>query len=212
MGKKGGGFGTTLVLALVLVVVSVGLGVGISRFEFAERAPLIGPLLREQPARTTTSPAVVEGVQGLDRLATVRFTESIVVMRTSASDNALERLFTGEEVILVASGTVEAGIDLSAIGEDDVRVRDGTATIRLPEPEVLSTNLDEERTRVYDRDYSLLNVRPDDRLVEDARATAEDRIEGAARDNDILATAERNARDSIRALVTSLGFKEVRFR
>ena len=211
MGKKGGGFGTTLVLALVIVVLSVGLGVGISRLDFAERVPLIGPLLQERPARTTTSPVVVEGVKELDQLATVRVTESIIVTRQSASDNALDRLFSGEKVLLVASGNVEAGVDLSGLGEDDVRVNDDTVSIRLPEPEVLSASLDEDKTRVYDRDYSPLNLRPDDDLVEEARATAEERIEAAARENGILDTAETNAEDSIRALVKALGFKEVRF-
>ena len=211
MGKKGGGFATTLVLALVIVVLSVGLGVGISRFDFAERMPLIGPLLQERPSQTTTSPVVVEGVRGLDRLATVRVTESIIVTRESASDNALDRLFSGEKVLLVASGNVEAGVDLSEIDENDVQARDDTVTIRLPEPEVLSANLDEEKTRVYDRDYSLLNLRPNDDLVEEARATAEERLEAAARENDILDTAETNAEESIRTLVKALGFKEVQF-
>jgi hypothetical protein len=211
LGKKGGGFATTLVLALVIVVLSVGLGVGISRFDFAERMPLIGPLLQERPSQTTTSPVVVEGVRGLDRLATVRVTESIIVTRESASDNALDRLFSGEKVLLVASGNVEAGVDLSEIDENDVQARDDTVTIRLPEPEVLSANLDEEKTRVYDRDYSLLNLRPNDDLVEEARATAEERLEAAARENDILDTAETNAEESIRTLVKALGFKEVQF-
>ena len=210
MGKKGGGFVTTLVLALVIVVLSVGLGIGISRFDFAERVPLIGPLLQERPARTTTSPVVVEGVRELDRLATVRVTESILVTRESGGD-VLDRLFSGEKVLLVATRDVEAGVDLSEIGEDDVRVEDETVTIRLPEPEVLSASLDEEETRVYDRDYSPLNLRPDDDLVEEARAEAEERIEDAARENGILDTAETNAEQSIRALVVVLGFEEVRF-
>jgi Protein of unknown function (DUF4230) len=38
-----------------------------------------------------------------------------------------------------------------------------------------------------------------------------DRIEDAARDEDILDQAEQNARDSIRAFVTSLGFEKVEF-
>ncbi len=210
MGKKGGGFVTTLVLALVIVVLSVGLGIGISRFDFAERMPLIGPLLQERPARTTTSPVVVEGVRELDRLATVRVTESILVTRESGGD-VLERLFSGEKVLLVATGDVEAGVDLSEIGEDDVKVEDETVTIRLPEPEVFSASLDEQETRVYDRDYSPLNLRPDDDLVEEARAEAEERIEAAARENGILDTAETNAEQSIRALVVVLGFEEVRF-
>jgi hypothetical protein len=40
-----------------------------------------------------------------------------------------------------------------------------TVTIDLPEPQILSASLDEEKTRVYDRDFSPLNVRPDDDLV-----------------------------------------------
>ena len=211
MGKKGGGFATTLVLALVIVVLSVGLGIGISRFDFAERVPLIGPLLQERPARTTTSPVVVEGVRELDQLATVRVTESIIVTRESGSENALDRLFSGEKVLLVATGDVEAGVDLSEVGEDDVRVEGETVTIRLPEPEVLSASLDEEKTRVYDRDYGPLNLRPDDDLVEAARAEAEERIEAAARENGVLKTAETNAEGSIGAFVRALGFEEVRF-
>jgi uncharacterized protein DUF4230 len=209
--KKGGGFATPLVLALVIVVLSVGLGIGISRFDFAERAPLIGPLLQETPPRTTTSPVVVEGVRELDQLATVRVTESILVTRESGGENALDRLFSGEKVLLVATGDVEAGVDLSEIGEEDVRVEGETVTIRLPEPEVLSASLDEEETRVYDRDYSPLNLRPDDDLVEEARAEAEERIEAAARENGVLDTAETNAEGSIGAFVRALGFEEVRF-
>ncbi len=210
MGKKGGGFVTTLVLALVIVVLSVGLGIGISRFDFAEKMPLVGPLLQERPARTTTSPVVVEGVRELDKLATVRVTESILVTRESGGD-VLDRLFSGEKVLLVATGDVEAGVDLSEVGEDDVRVEGETVTIRLPEPEVLSASLDEQKTRVYDRDYSPLNLRPDDDLVEEARASAEEGIEAAARENGVLETAETNAEGSIGAFVQALGFERVRF-
>ena len=210
MGKKGGGFATTLVLALVIVVLSVGLGVGISRFDFAERMPLIGPLLQEKPPQTTTGPVVVEGVRELDQLATVRWTESVPVTRQSGGD-VLERLFSGEEVLVVATGEVEAGVDLADVDRDDVRVEGETVTMRLPEPEILSASLDEEKTRVYDRDFSPLNVRPDDDLVEEARLRAVEKVEATARQNGILETAETNAEDSIRAFVETLGFEEVRF-
>ena len=211
MGKKGGGLGTTLVLALVIVCVSVGLGIGISRFDFMERVPVLGSLLEEKPPRTTTGPVVVEGIQELDQLATVRWTESVPVTRESGGD-ALERLFSGEKVLLIATGEVEAGVNLADIGKDDVSVNGDSVTIKLPEPEILSASLDEEKTHVYDRDFSLLNVRPDDDLVEKARAQALVKIKGAALENEILDTAEQNAENSIRAFVTSLGFEKVRFR
>ena len=211
MGKKGGGLGTTLVLALVIVCVSVGLGIGISRFDFMERVPVLGSLLEEKPPRTTTGPVVVEGIQELDQLATVRWTESVPVTRESGGD-ALERLFSGEKVLLIATGEVEAGVNLADIGKDDVSVNGDSVTIKLPEPEILSASLDEEKTHVYDRDFSPLNVRPDDDLVEKARAQALVKIKGAALENEILDTAEQNAENSIRAFVTTLGFEKVRFR
>lgn len=211
MGKRDGGLGTTLVLALVIVLVGVGLGVAGSTSGFMERVPIVGPLLfEEQPARTTTGPVVVEGIQELDQLATVRWRESVVVTRESGGTQ-IERFLTGERVLLVATGDVEAGVDLAQLGEDDVRVDGDSVTIRLPEPEILSASLDEERTRVYDRDFGILNLRPDDALAEEARVAAVERIEEAARNEEILQEAEQNAEDSIRAFVTTLGFEEVRF-
>ena len=211
MGKKGGGLGTTLVLALVIVLVGVGLGFALSTQGFMERLPVIGPLFyEEEPAQTTTGPVVVEGVQDLNRLATVRWRESVVVTRESGGTE-LERFLAGEKVLLVATGDVEAGVDLASLGRDDVTVNGETVTIRLPEPEILSVSLDEQKTGVYDRDFGPLNLRPDDDLVEQARAAAVDRIEQAARDEDILDQAEQNAEDSIRAFVRTLGFEEVRF-
>ncbi|MDQ3638405.1 MAG: DUF4230 domain-containing protein, partial [Actinomycetota bacterium] len=167
-------------------------------------------LFEERPAQTTTGPVVVEGIQDLDQLATVRWTESVPVTRESGGSQ-LKRILTGEEVLLVAVGEVEAGVDLSKMDREDVRVDGDEVTIRLPEPEILSTNLDEEGTRVYDRDFSLLNLRPDDDLVEEARATAEEKVEATARENGVLDQAQANAENSIRAFVKSLGFKEVQF-
>jgi hypothetical protein len=211
MVRKGGGFGTTLVLAFVIVVLSIGLGVALSTQSFMERLPVVGPLLfEEEPARTTTGPVVVEGIQDLNQLATVRWKESVIVTRESGGTD-LEQFLVGEKVLLVATGDVEAGVDLASLGHDDVKVNGEKVTIRLPEPEILSVSLDEQKTGVYDRDFGPLNLRPDDDLVEQARTAAVDRIEQAARDEDILDQAEQNAEDSIRAFVTTLGFEEVRF-
>ena len=209
MGNKGGGLGTTLVLALVIVVLSLALGVGLARYGLL--LPIVGPLLGEKPPRTTTGPVVVEGIRELDQLATVRWTESVPVTRETGGD-ILDRLFDGERVLVIATGEVEAGVDLGDIGKEDVSVNSDTVTIDLPEPQILSASLDEEKTRVYDRDFSPLNVRPDDDLVEEARLQAVEKIRDAARENEILVTAEHNVEDSVRAFVTTLGFEEVRFR
>ena len=208
MGRKGAGLGTTLVLALVIVVLAVALGVGLARF--GETLPIVGPLLGEMPPRTTTGPVMVEGIRDLDQLATVRWTESVPVTKESGGD-IWERVFDGEKVLLLATGNVEAGVDLGDINANDVGVSGDTVTIDLPEPEILSASLDEKTTRVYDRDSSPLNLHPDDDLVEQARLRAVEKIEASARENGILDTAEANAEDSIRAFLTTLGFEKVRF-
>ncbi len=206
--KKGGGIWTTLALAALIVVLAVAAGVGLDRY--GSSLPMVGWLFGEGQPRTTTSPVVVEGVQKLDRLATVRSTQSVVVTKETGG-SALRRSLTGEKVLLIAVGNVEAGVDLSSIGEGDVQVQGNSVEIRLPKPEIFSVNLDEEKTRLYDRDQGLLRLRPDDTLVEEARQDAQDELLAAARQNDILQTAEQNAEDSIRAFVTTLGFEKVRF-
>lgn len=210
MGRKGSGLGATLVLALVIVVVAVGIGLGLSRYGY--RLPVVGWFF-DVPVQTTTSPVVVKGIQRLDRLATVRFNESVVITKESGG-KGLRQLLTGEKLILVAEGNVEAGIDLSALGRGDVRVDDKnkSVTIDLPQPQLFSASLDEKHTRVYDQDMGLMpRINPSEDLAEEARDEAQDQLLEAARKDDILDYAERNAEDSIRSFVTTLGFEEVQF-
>jgi hypothetical protein len=205
--KRGGGLFTTFVLALMIVVFSAAIGVGLANYGY--RLPVVG-LLFERPAQTTTSPVVVEGIQDLNQLATARATQSVIVTRESGGGR-IERFLVGERVLLVAVGEVEAGVNLEDLSRDDVRVEGETVTIRLPEPELLSSSLDEERTRLYDRDRGILNLRSDDALVQEARIEAERRIREEAERSGLLDRAESNAETSIRAFALSLGFERVRF-
>ena len=111
----------------------------------------------------------------------------------------------------MAVGEVEAGVDLDELGPEDVRVTGDTVYIDLPAARILDSSLDEDKTRVYDRDRGVLKFRGNDGLIEEARREAEHRMVEAARDNDILTKAQDNAEASISTLVTSLGYDEVRF-
>lgn len=205
---KSGGLLTTVLVAILVVVISVAVGVGLARY--GSSLPAVGWLFGEGQSQTTTSPVVVEDIQKLDRLDTVRMTESVVVTKDTGGTE-LRRFLTGEEVLLVAVGKVEAGVNLSSLKKDDVRVDGKSVRIRLPKPEVSSVSLDEEKTRLYDRDQGILRLRPDETLVEEARKDAQDELLAAASQNDILTTAESNAEDTVRTFLTTLGYKEVRF-
>ena len=208
MGKKSSGVGSALILAVAIVVLGVALGVGLARYGSA--LPLLGPIFGEARTQTTTSPVVVEGVRDLDQLATVRWTESVVVTKETGG-NAIKKTLTGEKVVLVATGEVEAGVDLSSLKREDVKVGENRVRIKLPEPELLGSSLDEEKTKLYDRDQGLLRLRPDDDLVKEARIEAEDKILAAANENGIRDTAEQNAESTIRTFAKTLGFEEVEF-
>ncbi len=209
--KKGGErswFRSIFLPALAIVVLAAGLGVGLVRYGY--QLPVVGWLF-QVPQQTTTSPVVIEGIKDLDQLATVRATESVVVTKQSGG-SGLRQFLTGEKLVLVATGNVEAGVDLSSLGKNDVNVDGKKVTIRLPESKILSTSLDEDKTRVYDRQQGLLNIKPDDAMAEQARQDAEREILAAAEKNDIRDQARKNAESSIRALVTTLGFDKVSFK
>lgn len=206
--KSGGGLVVTLPLALLLVAVGVAVGLGVAYA--AGNLSWTRFVTGEPETETSNTGVVVEGVRELNELSSVQWTESVNVTRESGYEN-IPRFLSGERVLLVAVGEVRAGTDLDGIEPQDVRVDDESITIDLPEPEILSASLDEERTRIYDRDQGLLNLRPDDTLVEEARLEAEREIETAARENGILDYAEDGTEDGIRAFVQTLGFEEVEF-
>ncbi len=197
---RGGGFGATLVLAMLLVVVSLAAGAGFT-------------YLIWNPTQPSES-AVVLGVQRLNELATVKQTVQVIVTEEeneSILTQPLPEFLTGEKLLLVAVGEVEAGVDLDELGDDDVRVVGKTVTIDLPDAHILGSSLDEDQTKLYDRDRGLLKLRGNDDLLEEARRDAEDRMVETAREGDIIEQARNNAEESIRTFVTSLGYRRVVF-
>jgi hypothetical protein len=193
-------FGTTLILALLLVIVSVAAGAGLVYLIWNPTEP--------------DEPAVVQGIQRLNELATVKYTTQVLVTEEENSEifrQPLPEFLTGEKVLLVAVGEVEAGVDLDELEPEDVRVKGDTVYLDLPAARILDSSLDEDKTRLYDRDRGVFKIRGDDDLIEEARRDAVDKMVEAARENGILDKAQNNAETSISTLVTSLGYDEVRF-
>lgn len=131
--------------------------------------------------------------------------------RESGAIPRVPEFLRGESVLLIATGEIRAGVDLDELRLGDVSVEEGRVTINLPEPEILSAALDEEETRVWDRDQGLLDFNPDEDLETEARREAVRRIEDSALDDGILDRAEENAETSLRSFIQSLGFEEVEF-
>jgi len=157
-----------------------------------------------------SSAAVVERIRKLSRLETVVYSMDKIVVGQKQSV-LLPDFIAGDKLLLIAHGEVTAGIDLSLLQPGDVTVKDDSVTIRLPGPAVLSTRIDNERTKVYSRDTGLL-VMADPNLETEVRKAAEEQIGQAAVADGILDKAKTNAVASLTALLYGLGFRTVEIR
>jgi hypothetical protein len=80
----------------------------------------------------------------------------------------------------------------------------------LPEAQVLTTRLDNDKTRVYSRETGLL-VPTDPDLESQVRQEAEHQLQTAALADGILQTAQKNARSTVTSLLQGMGFEKVEF-
>jgi hypothetical protein len=154
-----------------------------------------------------SSPAVVDRIRKLSRLETVVFSLDKIVEGERESAY-LPNFLVGEKLLLIAHGEVTAGVDLGQLKLGDVWVHGDSVKVRLPAAQVLSTRIDNARTRVYSRTTGLL-VTADPNMETQVRQAAEEQIAKAALDDGILDMAKQNARASVTALLAGLGFRQV---
>jgi hypothetical protein len=154
-----------------------------------------------------SSPSVVEKIRQLSRLETVVYSLDKIVDGERQSPY-LPDFLVGDKLLLVAHGEVIAGVDLGQLKPNDVSVHGDTAQVRLPAPQVLTTRIDNQQTRIYSRTTGLL-VAPDRNLESEVRLAAEQQITQAALADGILDKASQNARTSVTALLYGLGFHKV---
>jgi hypothetical protein len=120
----------------------------------------------------------------------------------------LPKFLVGDHLLLVVHGEVVAGINLASLQNGDVQVQGQKVSIHLPAAEVLSTRIDNAKTRVYSRDTGLFST-PDPNLESEVREEAERQLQQAALQDGILKTAADNARSTLSGMLQGLGFHEV---
>ncbi|PDW02443.1 hypothetical protein CJ255_14040 [Candidatus Viridilinea mediisalina] len=213
---RGGGGGGCSQMSMVLAITVLALLIA---FVFLVNSTLGGlgqlfggglPSMREIIVTPTpqiiTGAAVVQRVTELSRLETSSYTIQTVIEVQQSQGNPIFDFFAGDALLLIAKGTVIAGVDMSTITSDDVSVGpDGrTLTLRIPPAQVFSTSLDNEATRVYNRSRGVFA--PENRDLETlARQQAEREILQAACEDGVLTKATEQAQQ---ALVQFLGLLE----
>ncbi len=161
-------------------------------------------------SRIADPPGILREIRQLRELVTIRYSIQKVAGLT---ENKIP--LGSESILLIVQARVHAGIDLSELRDQDIRVaRDGHVEIKLPRAKILHTDFDEKNTRVWDRSKTWWTpwVPYDMDLEKKARIAALSSVEKEAVDMGILLDAQVSAQNAIRALLRPLGFQEVTFR
>ncbi len=168
----------------------------------------VARLLHPTPTIIPDPVTIIHEVQSLGRLEPIHYSVEKVI--TAETRQGPFGFLFGDKLLLVAHGSVIAGVDLADIMESNISIdKNGVVTLQLPPAEVFIAALDNEKTYVYDREVGFLR-RGDVELESAARLAAEEAILEAALSDGILEQAQVNAEAYLFRLLGSLGFSNVR--
>ena len=168
----------------VLIVVAIGAVVVLSLIKSGlfDKDSLLGSLIAAVPTSTPTAtptatpiPVSVKGIRQLAEVATVEYWTVSEVRDENIPDDLRRHLGVKEEILLLVYIKVKAGFDLSKLGQDDVWTDGGRVQLNLPEPEVLSAEIDLDRTHIVHYQNTLLS-RPNPDLERQALKKAKDAV------------------------------------
>ncbi len=114
------------------------------------------------------------------------------------------------------SGKVIAGIDTSKITENDIQIQNKNLSIKLPSPEIFSTELDADKLAILNNSSTLLykiqnfdsekNRQADEKIKKEALSQAQKYLADGACENGILSKANDNAVKVVQELYSRAGF------
>jgi hypothetical protein len=192
-------------LLFAVLLMTVGAGVGIVAGRIWEH-------LRESRDHTEfqLSRGVVVAVRDLARLEGAEFQVERVVSASDKQSRLWGLLEVEDAILLVASGNIVAGVDLSALRDSDFELDEAkrSAKVTLPSSTVFSARLDNDRTYIYRRDTDLLAERRE-ALETRARQEAEKALLDAAHQEGIVKRSNDSVRRTVESLVKSLGYRDV---
>jgi hypothetical protein len=204
--------GCLIVLAgVVIICVIIAIGVPAVGGSLVQSIFQVPAKIIQLPLPTPTTivlPTVINQIKPLGQLHTASYFLSTVV-DTQMPVGALSQI---QRVLLVACGKVDAGIDLSKLQPQDIITTGDRVTIRLPQAEVLASQLFDDRkcTYVVLRDEGVL-LPPNTVLETAAREAAVANFKETALGNGILEQARLNAEGEVRRLLTLLGYRDIQF-
>src|ERR1700735_4123314 len=128
-----GSSGTFLAFILALILGAAALAVFLRHATTGILARVADHITGRAETYDTSVPAVVQRIQRLNRLETVVYSIDTVV-EGSKSSVILPDLLAGDRILLVVHGQSIAGIDLSQLKPEDVRITNNGESIHVTLP------------------------------------------------------------------------------
>ena len=169
----------------------------------------------KRPLTIDDTPVIVTKIRSLGELTTACYYDEMVLSRTKPnafSSSALGSLAEGlgkdvdDHLILIAKGTVRAGLDLMDMTEEDVRFVGDTAYIRLPAPQYLDVIVNPSDYEVFAETGKWTHEE-----ITGLQETARTRLLMGADHYGLKSRAYAGAMDAVTDLLVASGYTYIRF-
>lgn len=189
-----------LIKALIIFLAVVVVGTGIATAIFFHNFKFVSKTSYD-------STAVLERVQTLSELNTVEMYFNEIIDYSDAKYFKQFKIpFTTKKVLFTAKARVKAGVDLSKLTVESIKVKKDYVEIILPKPTITSKEILE--SDAYDEQDGAFNkVTTDDTLKLLDEFTVQ--LEQQAINSGIIEKAEENAKLAVQNLLQIMEFKEM---
>jgi hypothetical protein len=169
----------------------------------------------KRPLTIDDTPVIVSKIRLLGELTTACYYDEMVLSRTKEnafSSTPLGSLAEGlgkdvdDHLVLIAKGTVRAGLDLMDMTEEDVRFVGDTAYIRLPAPQYLDVIVNPSDYEVFAETGKWTHEE-----ITGLQETARTRLLMGADHYGLKSKAYAGAMDAVTELLAASGYTYIRF-
>jgi hypothetical protein len=170
------------------------------------------PSEETEPTNTPLPPPVVniQTIKAQAQLTTVEYSTVTEIYNETPPEGWVDELLGNkEQLLLLVYGDVRAGFDLNKLDEDAIWTDGTRVRLVLPAPEILTTNIDFERTHVVYYENNLIFDDNNPNLQGEALRQAKAAVNDAALQADVLQQANTYGQLYFENFLYSLGFTDV---
>jgi hypothetical protein len=158
---------------------------------------------------TQEEEAPIDRVRKIKEMAELGTTEYTVSKIVAASDDATWYKFGNRKVLFSCEARLKAGIDLSALTDEDITIKDRSVSIVLPKAKLIYLNMEPSKIKEVYTEVSITRSGFSNQEKDAILSQGERSIQAAIPEMGILKTAEDNAAGLVKAFLAMKDFDNV---